>query len=199
MPLFAKGQVVMVSRRISAMPGPNPHLEPREWVEAEVADMRISHSGGVSYMVAFRDGYRGPRIYSESRLAQAQIKSESIVQPFAIGDKVRLRPDMMEWMAAQGKPLRNPANEPFIRQAALVDGKIVNTMVNGYEGGLRYQVDFGHLMTPDGVVFKKEHLVMAPKGPAKKMIPEVCPKCGDAGHWVMCGLTCRQGHGVFQG
>lgn len=33
----------------------------------------------------------------------------------------------------------------------------------------------------------------------KKVIPEVCPACGDVGEWRMMALVCRRGHGVFQG
>lgn len=38
-----------------------------------------------------------------------------------------------------------------------------------------------------------------PAAKPKKAIPEVCPKCGDAGEWRMLALVCRRGHGVFQG
>jgi hypothetical protein len=40
----------------------------------------------------------------------------------------------------------------------------------------------------------------APPAPKpKKVIPEVCPACGDAGEWRMLALVCRKGHGKFQG
>ena len=35
--------------------------------------------------------------------------------------------------------------------------------------------------------------------PIKKIIPETCPKCNDCGEWRSLALTCRNGHGVFQG
>jgi hypothetical protein len=38
-----------------------------------------------------------------------------------------------------------------------------------------------------------------PPKPVKQPIPEVCPRCGDAGEWRMMALVCRRGHGVFQG
>jgi hypothetical protein len=40
----------------------------------------------------------------------------------------------------------------------------------------------------------------APPAPKpKKVIPEVCPTCGDVGEWRMLALVCRKGHGKFQG
>jgi hypothetical protein len=111
-----------------------------------------------------------------------------IADQFPIGTKVKLRPDLGDYLQIRSDYLTD-----ILEIKATVGTVTYITSDRRY-----YEVDFGQRSRLRLYVWLPEHLVLATTT-NKPTLHHNCPKCGDEGEWRMCALVCRHGHGIFAG